>query len=313
MLTDLVAVLIVDPPVRETVTSLANGCKFAVDHCSEEHAYTRMHSLDPDFTDLDILPLNPSDWAGTWQRPKYESIFDDILSLSSDEPAHPIGPRSCTNVARRLAVCYFLSFLRRRILNMLRLQQNPRTAILHTNRCDYLREFGEGLISSWHHEVFGFIVNIKYIMGLVNSEVKEQFEVLGLHRPDALEWERDGWLTVQDYCGRVITMAEAFLQSYLQFTTMQEAQAANRNALSLAQITNVTMVFVPLSTIAAIFSMTDDFLPGESKGWVFWVTAVPVLLLTFAITTEARTSLRWYWKMCTERQVREKVKGKNIV
>lgn len=313
LLTGLVAVLIVDPPVRETVTSLTNGCKFPVDHCSEEHAYARMHSLDPDFSDLEVLPPNPSDWTGTWQRPKYESIFDDILSLTPDKPAHSIGPRSCTDVARRLAICYFLSFLRRRILNMLRLQQNPRTAILHTNRCDYLREFGEGLISSWHHEVFGFVVNIKYIMGLVNSEVKEQFEVLGLHRPGAPEWERDGWLTVQDYCGRVITMAEAFLQSYLQFTTMQEAQAANRNALSLAQITNVTMVFVPLSTIAAIFSMTDDFLPGESKGWVFWVTAVPVLLLTFAITTEARASLRWYWKMCTERQVREKVKGKHIV
>ncbi|EUC34703.1 hypothetical protein COCCADRAFT_25259 [Bipolaris zeicola 26-R-13] len=309
------SVLIVDPPVRETVTSLADGCKFPVDHCSEEHAYTRMHSLDPDFTDMDILPPNPSDWTGSWQRPKYESMFDDILSLTPDEQAHSIGPRSCTNVARRLAICYFLSFLRRRILNMLRLQQNPRTAVLHTNRCDYLREFGEGLISSWHHEVFGFVVNIKYIMGLVNSEVKEQFEVLGLHRPSALEWERDGWLTVQDYCGRVITMAEAFLQSYLQFTTMQEAQAANRNALSLAQITNVTMVFVPLSTIAAIFSMTDDFLPGESKGWVFWVTAVPVLLLTFAITTEARASLRWYWKMCTERELRAKVKvkGKSIV
>jgi hypothetical protein len=308
-------VLIVDPPVRETVKSLADGSHFPVDHCSDEHAYSRMSCLDPDFSDIDILPPDPAAWAGVWQRPKYYSMFDDILSVEPDVPAHAVGPRTCTDVARRLAICYFLSFLRRRILNMLRLQENPRTAILHTNRCDYLREFGEGVLSSWHHELFGFVVNVKYIMGLVSSEAKEQFEVLGLDRPDvadAPEWERDGWISIQDHISKVIIMADAFLQSYLQFTTMQEAQAANKNALSLAHITNVTMVFVPLSTIAAIFSMTDDFLPGESKSWVFWVTALPVLILTFAITTEARSSLKLYFKKY-EKQMRPKTVSKNIV
>ncbi|CAN9328655.1 unnamed protein product [Alternaria alternata] len=51
---------------------------------------------------------------------------------------------------------------------------------------------------------------------------------------------------------------------------MQEAQAANQNASNLAHITNLTMLFIPLSTIAAIFSMDDKFLPGKTKGWIFW-------------------------------------------
>jgi len=274
-----------------------------------------MNCLDPDFNDVDILSPDPADWTKGWQRPQYVSMFDDIVSLEPDLPAREIGPRTCTNVARKLAICSFLSFLRRRILNMLRLQANPRTTILHVNRCDYLREFGEGVLSSWHHEVFGFVVNVKYIMGLVSSEAKEHFEVLGLHRfnaDDVPEWERDGWIAVQDYCSKIITMADAFLQSYLQFTSMQEAQAANKNALNLAHITNLTMVFVPLSTIAAIFSMTDDFLPGEKKSWIFWVTALPVLFLTFAITTEARSSLKWYWQACKEKQTREKVSREKV-
>ncbi|KAG9193574.1 hypothetical protein G6011_03609 [Alternaria panax] len=128
-------------------------------------------------------------------------------------------------------------------------------------------------------------------MGILLLEAKEDFEVLGLRRirtSDVLKWERDGWLMIQDHCGKFIGMTEAFLQSYIQFTTMQEAQAANKNALNLAYITNLTMVFIPLSTTAAIFSMSDEFMPGRTKSWIFWVTALPVLIVTFTITTNAQ-------------------------
>ena len=194
---------------------------------------------------------------------------------------------------------------------MLHIQANPLTAGLHMNRCDYLREFGTGVLSSWHHELFGFIVNVKYIMGLMAQEAADNVVALGLDRPAVAiglshplfprssdaegarevvvqQWEQDGWLAIQEHCHKIIAMAEAFLQSYLQFTSMQEAQAANHNALSLARISNLTMVFIPLSAIAAVFSMTDEFMPGKSKNWIFWVTLLPVLGLTFAITMEVR-------------------------
>lgn len=314
--TYLPAILLVDPPVGPYVTSLSDGRRLRVDDTSTEHAYTRMSSLDPDFSTVTILPGDASSWSRTWQRPAYMSILDDILALAPRTPAHATGPKSCTDVARKLVLCHFLAFLRRRILNMLRLQANPRTAVPHVNRCDYLRDFDQGVLSRWHHHVFGFVVNVKYNMGLVAGEAKEHFEVLGLNRTTTssthphstaaaaagemqLEmqvqaWERDGWLAVQEHCTKILTMADAFLHSYLQFCSMQEAQAANRNALSLARITNLTMVFVPLGTIAAIFSMSDAFMPGESKSWVFWVTAVPVLVLTFAVTVGVRGVLaRW--------------------
>jgi hypothetical protein len=61
-------------------------------------------------------------------------------------------------------------------------------------------------------------------------------------------------------------MADAFLQSDMQFTTMQEAPAPNKNTLNLAHVTNLIMVFIPLSTIAATVSMIDKLLPGKTKG-----------------------------------------------
>jgi hypothetical protein len=169
-------------------------------------------------------------------------------------------------------------------------------------------------LGNWQHEVLGFIVDVKFVMSILLIELKENLEALGLYRPgssDELQWERDGWLSVQDHCGKIIGIADAFLQSYMQFTTMQEAQAANKNASNGAHITNLTMLFISLSTTAAIFSMDDKFLPGRKKGWIFWVTALPVLIVTFAITTKARAWLNQYWKMCTAKQNRIHITSKH--
>ncbi|KAF1849545.1 uncharacterized protein K460DRAFT_278748 [Cucurbitaria berberidis CBS 394.84] len=312
------SVLIVDPPVGDCVKSLPDGVLLKVDHSSNEHAYSRMHSLTPDFNTVSILPSDPGEWAQGWIHPQYYSIFDDILAVNESSQPRVQDPRVSTEIARKLAICSFLTFLRRRILNMLRLPANPRTTALHINRCDYLREFGEGVLSSWHHELFGFVVNVKYIMGIMAREAEDNVVALGLNRASTVDdlgapqWEQDGWTAIQEHCAKIIAMAEAFLQSYLQFTSMQEAQAANRNAMSLARITNLTMVFIPLSTIAAIFSMSEDFMPGKSKSWIFWVAALPVLFVTFALTTESRSSIKRWWKLGQERCRKDRVKAQYV-
>ncbi|CAN9203487.1 unnamed protein product [Alternaria alternata] len=277
------SVLIVDPPIGELVKSLSEDVMLEVDYCSEDYAYSRLHSLDPDFHDFTILPSNPDDWDKGEQRPQHTSMFDDVVTIQQNTPSGTVGP-------------------------------HPLAAKSHVDRWYYLRNFDQGVLGNWQHEVFGFIVDVKFVMGILLTELKENLEALRLYRPgssDELQWERDGWLSVQDHCGKIIGIADAFLQSYMQFTTMQEAQAANRNASNLAHITNLTMLFIPLSTIAAIFSMDDKFLPGRTKGWIFWVTALPVLIVTFAITTKARACLNQYWKMCTAKQNRVHITNKH--
>ena len=60
---------------------------------------------------------------------------------------------------------------------------------------------------------------------------------------------------------------------------MKETQTGNRVARGFARITNLAIIFTPMSAIAAIFSMSGQFAQGESYGWVFWAICCPVLLL----------------------------------
>lgn len=64
-------------------------------------------------------------------------------------------------------------------------------------------------------------------------------------------------------------------------------------SLSAGYLTPMAIIINPVSLIAAMFSMGDDFAAGESLFWVFWVKAVPVtLFVCFFVCT--RMGMRYF-------------------
>ncbi|KAF2802596.1 uncharacterized protein BDZ99DRAFT_428324 [Mytilinidion resinicola] len=63
--------------------------------------------------------------------------------------------------------------------------------------------------------------------------------------------------------------------------------AGNHQALDEAKrakrLTLVGLVFIPLAYSTSLFSMTDNFAPGQSAFWVYWVVAVPLIIFTFLV------------------------------
>lgn len=93
------------------------------------------------------------------------------------------------------------------------------------------------------------------------------------------QWEIDGWISVMDLAHNVDGLANVLATGYLQYITIQEARISNSNEQNLSKITVLTMLFIPLSTVSGFFSMSDDFLPGSPRAWVFWVVSIPLLIL----------------------------------
>jgi hypothetical protein len=56
-------------------------------------------------------------------------------------------------------------------------------------------------------------------------------------------------------------------------------------ASDVRRLTYIAIVFIPLSFIATLFSMGDDFLPGKTNFWLYWVTSIPITLLVLAATS----------------------------
>jgi hypothetical protein len=259
--------------------------------------------LNPELESLQELPRDPRLWTRQAAIPQYKSLFDDTLLMITSDLRRPVNkPIDAAEVPHKLVISTLMAFLRRRYLNLLTVQRShlrPNHAMRH----DYLYTFSEGYMSKWHDEFYNFVVGTMSAMREFSRDIEDNVVALNIHparkRADGgrvPQWELDGWKSIQDLTQLVDSMINSLATNYLQYVSIQEARASNANAQSLSRITVLTMLFIPLSTVASIFSMGGDFLPGEKRAWVFWVVAIPVL-----------SGLAWlYW----QRQIARMWKGR---
>jgi CorA-like Mg2+ transporter protein len=69
-------------------------------------------------------------------------------------------------------------------------------------------------------------------------------------------------------------------------TSMVQLMDARRSvveAMSVRHLTYIALIFIPLAFVASLFSMTGDYAPGKSRFWIYWVTALPLLLLVLSL------------------------------
>jgi len=84
--------------------------------------------------------------------------------------------------------------------------------------------------------------------------------------------------------------------------------SANAATASLAEekavraLTIVGMLYLPLEFTAGLFSMGQDYGPGQSRFWVYWVVAVPSVCLAsvmyiFVVKVMLSGAMDGKWKM----------------
>lgn len=62
-----------------------------------------------------------------------------------------------------------------------------------------------------------------------------------------------------------------------------QSRQASEEAHSLKILTLLGMLFVPLTFLSGIFSMSGEFLPGESSFWVYIVVSIPAVIIVFLV------------------------------
>ncbi|KAJ4368429.1 hypothetical protein N0V83_006786 [Neocucurbitaria cava] len=282
------AVLLVDPPLGQHVRCMTTKQLIPLRTRLADETSMPKYFLNPEMQTMDELPQSCSQWSSSYSSPGYISMFDDTLQSFSSNTSAPItathNPLSVVAFPRRLVISTLIAYIRRRYLNLVSIQNSSFKP--HTMRHNYLASFSKSNYSSWNSDLFDFIVGSRAAIRVFAGEMDDNATALALHNTPSdcgaaaavvEQWERDGWQSIRELTAVVEETVNAFATGYLQYVTIQEAHVSNGNAQSLARITVLTMLFIPLSTVASIFSMGGDFLPGENRAWVFWVVAIPLL------------------------------------
>ncbi|KAH8724831.1 hypothetical protein GQ44DRAFT_739954 [Phaeosphaeriaceae sp. PMI808] len=275
------AVLLVDPPPANSVRCLSSKNSIPLRKRLHDETLMPKHFLNPELDSPHELPSDSSTWATSYMKtPQYVSIYDDILEAycSSKVIKATKDPLTCVEIPRKLVMSTLLAFVRRRYLNIVKVQQGQMGP--SSMRHNYLYSFSNSSMATWSNEFFDFMIGSCAAMREFAREMHENMIALGLDSTSAAPgWECDGWKSIRDITHVVEEMTKKFSENYLQYVSIQEAHHSNGSAQSLSRITVLTMLFIPLSTIASIFSMGGDFLPGETKAWIFWIVAIPVLVV----------------------------------
>jgi Mg2+ and Co2+ transporter CorA len=64
----------------------------------------------------------------------------------------------------------------------------------------------------------------------------------------------------------------------LQSIEIYDVQEERKRTKSLNRLTWLGFFFFPLSLLASLFSFGGDYSPGQSRFWVFWAAAVPIIV-----------------------------------
>lgn len=98
------------------------------------------------------------------------------------------------------------------------------------------------------------------------------------------------------------------LEAMVPLVTSAAALIESRRSLyetaNVTRLTILALVFVPLSYIASIFSMADDFGPGGARFWVYFATAIPLASAVWMFAKLPRGSYEKFVAKVVERKAR---------
>jgi heme exporter protein D len=76
---------------------------------------------------------------------------------------------------------------------------------------------------------------------------------------------------------------ESLLPTVIGAFVLLEAQFAGLNTRLSSWLAVLATVFVPLRIPSGIFTLSGNYQPGNSKFWVYWTVAMPLLAVVFLI------------------------------
>lgn len=245
-----------------------------------------------------MLGRDSAEWHESEKAPTMTSIFDDMLTL------YPLTVRSstsdlknCTDICRRLVLSEWTARLR--IMEAQIVCERAKTSI---GDAPSARKSTEGFalpwVRPWHPKDFSRLVRANTVLKSIDAELRCNMDAMRVDSPGVKlmnQWEVEAWKSLRGALQLQMSIVDGTLQCYMQAISV-------RQSLNAGYLTSMATIFIPISLVAAVFSMGGEFAAGKSLFWVFWVLAIPVALLgCFLLFT--KDGMRLFNRVSAERSL----------
>lgn len=306
LLIALQAIIIVNPPLGSSVLCGNSGeDRRRVYHDPEMALFDprpTLHQEGP-WHPLYQFPTALSQNSAEWRHepassPEPPSLFDEMLRIYQQEIfTSTSNLNTCTEICRRLILSEWTARLR--IIEAQIVRERVRMSV---GKVVLPRDTKASRILTWRRpwqqDDFNRLTRATAVLETIDAELRSNQDALGINTAKiqvVSPWEEDAWNSSREAVQWELSMVKNTLETYMQSVSV-------RQSLNAGYLTSMATIFIPVSLIAAVFSMGGDFAAGKSLFWVFWVIAIPVTLIgCFFLFT--RMGMRFFQKVSADRTV----------
>jgi len=230
--------------------------------------------------------------------PPRTSTLDDIvyyLSASMPLPEHPsMTPQVAATILKKFVLSHWVAHIEytKSLLNSIEAamakQHGSDLAWLETQLTDLFR--WSRRLSSYCEQTETALDNLGLLSqsyygavpstSLSGSNCDDDFHYVHRRMQNMKNRAIDLISTVNGLIGTLEVKQTIKLTESSQKVATRSEELANRSlgeARTVRALTILGIIFVPLSTVASIFSIQGNYGPGQPQFWVYWVIAIPVV------------------------------------
>lgn len=238
----------------------------------------------------DFIKYGTVEEAVKAENPPRTSTFDDLCFYHTHHHKHlqlDSDPKSATTFAQKLVASEYMLLIEynRYLLYHIGWQLSRRNSF-EIFKSTWVEQTWSDL-NSFHQRIQTHYHNV--LMLNANLELRKSTP--------------KGWMnTAQDFAHveeqflSLRRKAEILLDSFTGLAGMVGNRQSLDEARSVGMLTLLGMAFVPLSLVASLFSMSDEYRPGAGKFWLYFAVSIPFVALLFGT---AFLSIHWR-KLCQQ-------------
>lgn len=121
--------------------------------------------------------------------------------------------------------------------------------------------------------------------------------------------QRDDWRSSHEDLEDIQTMfdelakrSESTMSSFAGLAGIVSSRRSLTEAETVGRLTILGMVFLPLSLVSGLFSMSDPYLPGAEHFWVYWAASIPIVVLILMVPLSMFQAKYWRTNLDENRQ-----------
>jgi hypothetical protein len=294
------AILLVDPPVGQWVYHQTR--KLGLEYSGLEYSDKKNSPMSP----FDVSKMKPyqggyRDFTATGVSASKTSIFDNIVhywtytrpSKDSKDSSPEGDPLESANYAKKIVAAMWinaLEYIQMRVGQLECALEDQATEMRLSLKKDKIPPKDSAI--EWIMKATTHAYKLKRRCLQFSHDMDNNMTELDLHL-DSREKDAQDWIYIKNRLKMWTHRAKVDINAISALKSLIEASKTEKMTENTLAIQWLGTIYLPLSLTAGLLSMVDNFTPGQSRFWIYWAISLPLLFLSFALSSML-TSL-WGW------------------